>query len=81
MLTRLQQKCRNRPTMMLFRSGTGDSNHHCGRTIRYPIFSEEDWKMVIGSVFFVAFVIATGTAIVFEWHQDVLYGPNFKRVD
>ena len=39
--------------------------------------------MVIGSVLFVAFVVATGVAIVkaFEWHQDVLYGPYLKRQD
>jgi hypothetical protein len=39
--------------------------------------------MVIGTVVFVAFVVATGAAIVkaFEWHQDVLYGPYLKPQD
>jgi len=40
--------------------------------------------MVIGTVLFVAFVVAAGAAIVkaFEWHQDVLYGPYLKpRMD
>ena len=39
--------------------------------------------MVIGTVLFVAFVVATGAAIVkaFEWHQDVLHGPYLKRND
>ena len=40
--------------------------------------------MLIGTVLFVAFVVATGAAIVkaFEWHQDVLYGPYLKpRMD
>ena len=39
--------------------------------------------MVIGSILFVAFAVATGAAIVkaFEWHQDVLYGPYLKRQD
>ena len=39
--------------------------------------------MVIGTVLFVAFVVATGSAIVkaFEWHQDVLHGPYLKRND
>ena len=39
--------------------------------------------MVIGTVLFVAFVVAAGAAIVkaFEWHQDVLYGPYLKPMD
>jgi hypothetical protein len=39
--------------------------------------------MVIATVLFIAFVIATGVAIVkaYEWHQDVLYGPYLKRID
>ena len=39
--------------------------------------------MLIGTVVFVAFVVATGAAIVkvFEWHQDLLYGPYLKRQD
>ena len=40
-------------------------------------------KMVIATVLFIAFVVATGGAIVkaYEWHQDVLYGRYLKRVD
>jgi len=59
------------------------SIHHCGRTIVYAIFERIE-NMVIGTVLFVAFVVATGAAIVkaFEWHQDVLYGPYLKpRMD
>ena len=39
--------------------------------------------MVIETVLFVAFVVATGAVIVkaYEWHQDVLYGPYMKRAD
>ena len=37
--------------------------------------------MIIETVFFIAFVVAAGAAIVkaYEWHQDVLYGPYIKR--
>src|SRR4051794_35098955 len=53
-----------------------------GGTILYAFFRRIE-DMVIGSVLFVAFVVATGAAIVkaFEWHQDVLYGPYLKRQD
>ena len=63
-------------------SGNPESVHHCGRTILYAFFRRIE-DMVIGSVLFVAFVVATGVAIVkaFEWHQDVLYGPYLKRQD
>jgi len=39
--------------------------------------------MVIEAVLIIAFVVATGAAIVkaCEWHQAVLYGPYLKRVD
>jgi hypothetical protein len=39
--------------------------------------------MVVATVLFIAFVVATGAAIVkaYEWHQDILYGPNLKRMD
>jgi hypothetical protein len=39
--------------------------------------------MIIATVLFVAFVVATGAAIVkaYEWRQDVLYGPYLKRID
>jgi len=59
-----------------------ESVHHCGRTILYAFFQRIE-DMLIGSVLFVAFVVATGAAIVkaFEWHQDVLYGPYLKRQD
>jgi hypothetical protein len=55
---------------------------HCGRPIRYAFFGRIE-KMVIATVLFVAFVVATGAAIVkaYEWHQDVLYGPYLKRID
>jgi hypothetical protein len=40
-------------------------------------------KMIIASVLFLAFVVATGVTIVkvYEWRQDVLYGPYLKRAD
>jgi hypothetical protein len=40
-------------------------------------------NMVIETVLFITFAVATGAAIVkaYEWHQDVLYGPYLKRVD
>jgi hypothetical protein len=55
---------------------------HCGRSILYAFFGRIE-NMVIATVLFVAFVIATGVAIVkaYEWHQDVLYGPYLKRID
>jgi hypothetical protein len=39
--------------------------------------------MIIASVLFLAFVVATGVTIVkvYEWRQDVLYGPYLKRAD
>jgi hypothetical protein len=39
--------------------------------------------MIIATGLFIAFVIATGVAIVkaYEWHQDVLYGPYLKPID
>ena len=39
--------------------------------------------MVIATLLFLAFIVAVGAGIVkaYEWHQDVLYGPNLKRVD
>jgi hypothetical protein len=47
-----------------------------------PFFGRIE-NMVIDTVLFIAFVVATGAAIVkaFEWHQDVLHGPYLKRVD
>jgi hypothetical protein len=46
-------------------------------------FSGRIENMVIAMVLFVAFAVATGATIVkaYEWHQDVLYGPYFKRID
>ena len=37
--------------------------------------------MVIETILFLAFVIAVGTAIVkiYEWRQDVLYGPYLAK--
>jgi hypothetical protein len=39
--------------------------------------------MVIETVLFIAFVVASGTVIVkaYQWRQDVLYGPYMKRAD
>jgi hypothetical protein len=39
--------------------------------------------MVIGTVLFVVFVVATGAAIVkaFEWQHEVFYGPYLQRMD
>ena len=36
--------------------------------------------MVTETVLFIAFVVIVGAAIVkvYEWHQDVLYGPYMK---
>jgi hypothetical protein len=46
-------------------------------------FSEGLKNMVIATALFIAFVVASGIAIVkaYEWHQDVLYGPYLKRMD
>ena len=40
-------------------------------------------NMVIATLLFAGFVVATGAAIVkaYEWRQDVLYGPYLKRID
>jgi L-cystine uptake protein TcyP (sodium:dicarboxylate symporter family) len=40
-------------------------------------------NMVIATVLFLAFIVATGAGIVkaYEWHQDVLFGPYLKRID
>jgi hypothetical protein len=59
------------------------SFHHCVASIFYAVLVGKDGKMVIATVLFSAFVIATGVAIVkaYEWHQDVLYGPYLKRID
>src|SRR4051794_26700670 len=47
------------------------------------IFSERIENMVIATLLFLAFIVATGAGIVkaYEWHQDVLYGPYLKRID
>jgi hypothetical protein len=39
--------------------------------------------MLVATVLFLGFVVATGAAIVkaYERHQDVLYGPYLKRMD
>jgi len=39
--------------------------------------------MLVATVLFVAFVVASGAAIVkaYEWHQDVLYGPYLHPMD
>ena len=39
--------------------------------------------VVVGTALFIAFIVATGAAIVkaYEWHQDVLYGPYLKRIN
>jgi hypothetical protein len=38
-------------------------------------------KMIIETILFLIFVAAAGTAIVklYEWRQDVLYGPYLGR--
>ena len=40
-------------------------------------------NMVIETVLSIAFFVAGGAIIVkaYEWHQDVLYGPDMKRAD
>ena len=40
-------------------------------------------NMVIATLLFLGFIVATGAGIVkaYEWHQDVLYGPYLKRID
>ena len=45
------------------------------------LMSQGSETMIIETVFFIAFVVAAGAAIVkaYEWHQDVLYGPYIKR--
>ena len=47
------------------------------------IFSERIENMVIATLLFLAFIVATGAGVVkaYEWHQDVLYGPYLKRID
>ena len=39
--------------------------------------------MLVATVLFIAFVVASGAAIVkaYEWHQDVLYGPYLHPMD
>jgi len=39
--------------------------------------------MVIATLLFLAFIVATGAGVVkaYGWHQDVLYGPYLKRID
>jgi hypothetical protein len=56
---------------------------HCGRSNLYGSYYGRIENMVIETVLFITFVVATGAAIVkaYEWHQDVLYGPHLKRVD
>jgi hypothetical protein len=56
---------------------------HCGRSILYVSQRGRIENMVIETVFFIAFVIIAGAAIVkiYEASQDVLYGPYMKRVD
>jgi hypothetical protein len=41
----------------------------------------QDQKMVIEAILFLAFVILVGAIIVkvYEWRQDVLYGPYIGR--
>ena len=41
----------------------------------------QDQKMVIEAILFLAFVIMIGAIIVkvYEWRQDVLYGPYIGR--
>ena len=56
---------------------------HCGRSILYAFFVGRIENMVIATLLFLAFIVATGAGIVkaYEWHQDVLYGPYLKRID
>jgi hypothetical protein len=39
--------------------------------------------MLIATILLIGFVFATGatTVKVYEWCQDVLYGPYLKRID
>jgi hypothetical protein len=71
-----------RPNFDNVTSRNPESVHHCGRIILYPFFRRIE-DMVIGTVVFIAFVGATGAAIVkaFEWHQGLLYGPYLKPQD
>jgi hypothetical protein len=41
----------------------------------------QDQKMIIEAILFLAFVILVGAIIVkvYEWRQDVLYGPYIGR--
>ena len=41
----------------------------------------QDQKMVIEAILFLAFVILIGAIVVkiYEWRQDVLYGPYIGR--
>ena len=45
------------------------------------ILNLQDQKMVIEAILFLAFVIMIGAIIVkvYEWRQDVLYGPYIGR--
>ena len=47
------------------------------------VSSERIKNMVIATLLFLGFIVATGAGIVkaYEWHQDVLYGPYLKRID
>jgi hypothetical protein len=66
--------------MTTHKGGNPDSGDQCGCTTLYE-FLQRIEDMVFGTVLFVAFVVATGTAIVkaFEWHQEVLYGPYLRQ--
>lgn len=48
-----------------------------------PFFFERIEDMLVATVLFIAFVVASGAAIVkaYEWHQDVLYGPYLHPMD
>jgi hypothetical protein len=51
------------------------------RIIYGPCIVQGIKKMVIEAILFLAFVTALGTAIVkvYEWRQDVLYGPYLAK--
>jgi hypothetical protein len=71
------------PTNDIVSARNSHSISHCGRSILYSFLFGRIENMVIATVLFIAFVVATGAAIVkaYEWHQDVLHGPYLKRID
>lgn len=79
---RLQQKCRSLQRMISPPTKIQIPSTTVAAQSSMQFFGRIE-NMLIGTLLFVGFVVATGAAIVkaFEWHQDVLHGPYLKRMD